>query len=521
MRSTIGCLALIFCLLILPSCATTRPRLLPAPHAPDFESFVSADALVREGCLACLYDALSVYERLAASPAFPSARLRAADTAILVALREREIGLDRSSVQAKAHALAASLPVPYDLSSHLAMLDVVPWKAGSTAKERQDEMLGAFRTLTWNQLAWRRILQRDDDDLLRASLRLSLECTYRGGFTDPKAPEPWRPAEAAAPLLRFRAAFCLGSDTKPLTALLEANPRFTEIELLLGELSFGQGRLLEAERHMLAAFAAFPESALAASYLGSIYMTMEDFEAGLPYYQKAVALIPGHREALLGEMKLLSYLSRAEEAIRVADRMIELGTWYLGDAYYWRALNRLQLKDVETAWSDVLQAKKYLPTDGAVAKLTGQIALARNEPARAEEEFRIAIKYNDKDSDAWFYLGSVVSTFKRWKEAAGCFESAEPLYAKDESRLRAKVTEIAESKLPDERKARLTATKQRQIAATVLQQARSAFSAAAGYFNCGEFEKARLLAERAAANPDMADSAKKILERLPRKSLPE
>ncbi len=505
------------CLLALGACAHRPPALLPAPPGPEFGSLVAADALVREGCYSCLKEALSTYERLAHDPAFPSARLRAAETAILVALREREIGLSLTDGSERAHALGASLPVPYDVSEYLTMLDVVPWKSGSIAQERLDELFGAYGIVKSKAPQWRQLLSRDNDtDPLRGALRVVVECTYRWLLTDREKPDPWKPQASTPPLLRFSAAICGGNDVPALTDLLEKDPRFTEIDLFLGQSAFGQGRLVDAESHMLPAWKRYPKLALAASLLGSIYMAMEDYDEGLGYYEQSLALLPGHRESLLGKMKLLSYVGRAEEAIGVANRMIELGTWYLGDAYYWRAWNRQRLKDYEGAWTDLQDAKKFLPTDGPVAKLTGLVALGRNELTRAEAEFRTAIRYNEKDSDARFYLASVLSTLKRWTESAECFAAAEPLYVKDAELLRAKIKEIAESRLGEARKAKLTASKERQVAATVLMQARSAFSAAAGYFNAGEFTKAQPLAERALEHPDLAESARKLLDRLPK-----
>jgi tetratricopeptide (TPR) repeat protein len=503
-------------LLALGACTNRPPALRPDPPALDFGSYVGADALVRQGCYSCMKEALAIYERLAESPAFPSARLRAADTAILVAMREREIGLGASNGQTRARDVASRLPVPLDAGPYLAMLDLLPWKGGSVSKERQDELLNAYGTVKANASAWRVLLQRDDDDLLRSSMRVALECSYRSALMEREKQEPWQPPSAAPPLLRFASILCGRRDVGALESLLENNPRFTEIELFLGESAFGQGRLLEAERHILRALAEYPEMAVAAAYLGSIYMAMEDFDEGLVYFDKAVSLISTHREALLGRMKLLSYLGRAEDAIATANRMIELGTWYQGDAYYWRAWNRNRLKDYEAAWADLQDAKKYLPMDGQVAKLTGLIALGRGEVPRAEEEFRTAVRYNDKDGDAWFYLASVLSTRKQWKESADSFATSEPLYVRDEAALRARIREIAASQMLETRKARLTTAKEQQIAATLLQRARSAFSAAAGYFNAGDFAKAQPLAERALAHPDLSESAKKLLDRLPK-----
>jgi predicted Zn-dependent protease len=219
---------------------------------------------------------------------------------------------------------------------------------------------------------------------------------------------------------------------------------------------------------------------------------------------------------MLGQLKCLSYLGRGEDAIRVADTMLTLGTWYLGDAYYWRAWNRQRMQNFEGAWDDLQAAKRYLPMDGQVAKLTGLIALGRNDLARAEEEFQTAIRYNDTDSDARFYLGTALATAKKWKDSAESFAVAEGSYTRDQGALRDRISEIAASELDPVRKARLTSSKEKQILATRLQQARSAFSAAAGYFNVADFARALPLAERAREHPDLADSAAKLLDRMPK-----
>ena len=57
---------------------------------------------------------------------------------------------------------------------------------------------------------------------------------------------------------------------------------------------------------------------------------------------------------MLGEARSLSYLGRAEAAIAVLDEMERLGTWYMGDMYYWRAWNRHRLGQDDAANDDVL-----------------------------------------------------------------------------------------------------------------------------------------------------------------------
>jgi hypothetical protein len=74
--------------------------------------------------------------------------------------------------------------------------------------------------------------------------------------------------------------------------------------------------------------------------------------------------------------------------------------------------------------------------DGQVAKLTGLIALGRNDLALAEEAFRTAVRHNDKDSDARFYLGTALAAAKKWKDSAESCAVAEGGYLGDQRALR-------------------------------------------------------------------------------------
>ena len=228
--------------------------------------------------------------------------------------------------------------------------------------------------------------------------------------------------------------------------------------------------------------------------------------------------MPDHREALLGEARALIYLGRHDEAIAVLDRMITLGTWYLGEAHYWRAWNRHRLKQYDAANEDVPAARSRLPMDPQLDKLAGLVALARNEIERAEREFRAAVEHlagrGQRDCDAGYYLASTLVMQRKWAEAAPLFEAAVPCYAEDEKAARARIGEIAASDLPGARKVRMTAAKEREIAGHQAQQARAAFNAAVACANLGQLDKARPLAERAASHPDLRDPANALLARI-------
>ena len=204
---------------------------------------------------------------------------------------------------------------------------------------------------------------------------------------------------------------------------------------------------------------------------------MEDLESARASFHAVNAAVPGQREAMLGEAKSLSYLGRHDEAVAILDEMERLGTWFLGEMHYWRAWNRYHLRQFDAADRDVVAARKFLPMDPQVDKLTGMVALALNDVPRAEREFRLAVQHFEgrgaRDCDAGYYLASTLVMQKKWAEGAPVFEKAEPCYVENEAAIRKRIEEIRASELPDERKVRLVASKEKDILVVRLQQGRS------------------------------------------------
>jgi tetratricopeptide (TPR) repeat protein len=372
--------------------------------------------------------------------------------------------------------------------------------------------------LNRNFAGWRAKLQPSaPQDLLSAYQLLSLECLYSYKLSEAKQ-KPWPLPTGAPPLLRARAATCTGAHADQLDDVLRDEPRLRELYLFKGERAFVQGTLRTAERHLLTALEEIPSLMSATLVLGHVYLGMEDVEAAFKAYHEVTAAVPGQRDAMIGEAKALSYLDRSDEAIAVLDEMVRLGTWYLGEAHYWLGWNRLHLKQFDLANDEVVAARKYLPMDPLVDKLSGRVALARNEIERAEREFRAAVEHfagrQTRDCDTGYYLASVLVMQRKWPEGAQRFSQALPCYVEDEQAARRKIEEINAADLPDERKVRLVTAKQKGITALQSQQARAAYNGAVAYANLGDKEKARPLAERAAQHPDMADLAQKLLARL-------
>jgi len=98
----------------LTACSPAKPvAVAPAPPVrPEIrvtERLAEADALVRAGCLDCLISAFTIYDALRTVPGVDDvAADRAARTAVLAGLRERELGIEESGYFARAQPLAGA-----------------------------------------------------------------------------------------------------------------------------------------------------------------------------------------------------------------------------------------------------------------------------------------------------------------------------------------------------------------------------------------------------------------------------
>lgn len=518
MRASIKPIVVLAIALGIGAC-TPRPRLDPRPGIELTADLTRADALVRRGSYASLRDALAIYERLAATGDAPAADQRAIDTALLLALRERELGLAGGRSLERAVERANRQPPPYDIGVFLSVAESQAWHAGGVSKERQDSQLPALRTMFKSWPAWRAQLEAGAErDLLRAYVLLALDCARRSYQGEGDVP-PWTPPDGAPPLLRFRAAVCPRMvDEAILDALAKNDPTFAEIHLFLGEQALGNLTLRTAEKHLAEAVQAMPDLPPAWLMLGHVHLALEEPDLARDAYHRVNISVSGQREAMLGEAKSLSYLGRAEAAIAILDEVERLGTWYMGDMYYWRAWNRHRLSQNDAANDDVLASRQRMPMDPKVDALAGFIALARHEVERAEGEFRLAVQHyegrGERDCDSGYYLASTLVMQRKWAEAGPFFERAEPCYALDEKAVRQRIAAIRASDLPDDRQDRLVAARERDILKVQLQQARACYNAAVAHANLGEPGKARPFAQRALAHPEMKSLAEQLLARL-------
>jgi tetratricopeptide (TPR) repeat protein len=409
----------------------------------------------------------------------------------------------------------------------LEIVRVLPWHRASVAPEVFEEQNRVGRQqLTQHAAGWaERLRTSAPTDPASAYFFVTLTCDYGfylGDSAQAAEAEAWH---ADSPLLAYRKARCTprGGDADSrlagaharLSAVLERVPAFVEIEYLLGEQALQRRAFTEAAERLLVAHAAMPAWPAVALLLGDVGLAAEDLEASLAFYDEVVSLEPRQREGLLGKAKALSYLGRSAEATQVLDALLALGTFHLGDGYYWRAWNENRLDRLDAAWADVERAKQYR-SDSEVFKLGGIVALQREELELARTNLETAVARNRTDCDAAFYLGDTYVALRTWPPAGPIYAAAASCYESEAQALEREIRDLEASDTPPERKAAMVARRRSAIRTAVDQGATSLFNAAASYFNAGDTEAAGQYAERAQMDPRFADRAGEILERIGR-----
>jgi tetratricopeptide (TPR) repeat protein len=503
----------------LTACA--RPPMKPAAVAPPgptpTERLAAADRLVREGCLDCLLEAYREYQSLRSSESVgPAATSGAIRTAALIALRQRELGMVDEGYLAAAKQLASSTPnLPSWIAGTLDVADVLPPSIGGGSRPpSSDADLEKSRILRRNSAAYRKLLQDFSEvDELSAYAWTSLACGAIE-MRDAKTPEIFASVStfAETPLLAFKEASCRGINSEQVSALAAAEPRFVETSYLLGLHAVGQRKLDEAEAYFDRAYAWLPKWPALTLAMANVAMTGEEFEKAERLYRETLTADPRAADALLGEVKALTYLGRPTDAITAVDRLLS-ERWHLGEARYWRALNENQLSRYDEAWSDIEEAAKLL-INAEVPKLAGIIAYRRQQLDTSRVKFEESRQRDSNDCETAFYLGVVLSDQRAWvkaadvlRQAVSCIEFAEAEAIRDIATIRA-------SNDAPERQARQIARREKRIADGRRMIATSWYNTAVAYYSLSRKDEARQFAEKVAADDQFGERAKEILTRL-------
>ncbi len=506
--------------LLAAACAPARKPAVAAPEPPPIDwnaRIAEADGLYADGHYAALKEALGTYREALRLPGHaPQVAEKAVRASIALELRKRELGILPEEPFPDLEPQAAVDPSLARYAPWVELLDGLPVKVkGNPGIER----IGG-RTLD-EQLDWvaarvpgldRELERAAGGDDLAAALRLALRAAFDYKFPEKLEAKTYPDLHPGSPLAAFQAAMSPAYDFEGLEALLERDPDFAEVHYFLGEAALLAGMLLTAEKRYLQALPEIPDSLSLLVSLAKVAFQMEETESCLEWNEKALAVLPTYRDALLGKGLALGYLNRNEEALAVLGRLLELGTYYMGEGHFWTAWNLNELGRLEEARLAIDSAKIYLVDVPDVQTLSGIVAYRQGRLDDAEKDLLRALELRSSESDPAYFLGRLYADRKDWLNSAIYFAGAAGVLEDRERELEKKIEEIEASDMAPERRSRLVAKKRFQILSTRLTKATCQYNGAAGYHNAGSFERALDLALRAAAHPAFAEKGAELVK---------
>ncbi len=500
----------------LPYCAPNKPEVTPQQLAECNVLIKEADALYLAACYESLKRAFELYEQALSFPVFQKENSKKLmKTAILLSLRERELGFLEDAYFQKASEILSSNPSLSDYSVILKIAGTIPRKSVGIVGdfvETGDSVIVSYDEIKDEITDWVDLLkQKAMTEDFFAYLNLCLHSTFSYLIKEKPDFEAVGQAFPVSYLIRYKLSLYPEENTESLEKLVQDEPAFHEIFYFLGTIALRRRQLITAENNFLKAYERFPRSISILVSLGSIYFAFEELDKSLEFYEKTLEMAPAHRDALLGKAMCLSYLGSYKEAIDVCSTMLSLGKYYLGETHYWLAWNQNELEEFEKALGNIETSKKYLIGHGQVFFLAGLIAFNQNKLEEAEKNLLEAYKQDASNGDPAYYLGKIKAHQNDWLNSGAYFEMASGNYGRKEELVQKQIDEIKNSSLSEERKKRYLSNKKSLLQKTQLTKATAWYNAAAGYYNAGMQTKALQLAENAVTHPALKAKAEELL----------
>jgi tetratricopeptide (TPR) repeat protein len=508
---------LVLGLLVFSGCAARGP-------SPQLMAEIArAEALMAEGCYTCLKESLAVFEKhLQAKQPAVGVHEHAFDAALLIALREKELGIPGDAAMTKARQLVTpARQVVFD-AANLIIGD-------TTALDPEQRALvsGRNRPPLAPDNATRRALDPlPQADLAAKYVALSIDCEQQK-LIDSVDMRAMTANYGGVPLMQFRLSTCGRPGAPNVATLREFNPRWTDTLYWEGrrELASSLGRAIDFPKALgllAQGREAFPSSIMLTLSWANTNMAAEEFESALSGYDDVIKMFPTHRDALNGRMQSVSYLLRHQDGIAAATRLLDLGTWHIGDAYYWRAWNRYNIKEYDPAWEDVENAIKGL-SNSRVYMLAGLIAYSRKTLPIAVERFDHAFVIDPSACDATWMSGLASIDLNDLSVAAPKFSRGMTCFTSSARALRQDLEgiegAIAKRATPaTAREQRNMERLKRDAENADEKSAQSAFNGAQCYARIGQKTMALSHVDWAIAHPRMREKAEQLkaaIEKLP------
>ena len=491
------------------ACASTPKK--PSAAELAAQARERARVSVLEGCYDCLIEARETLTQLAVGKARPPLVASLFEVELLLALREREFAMNPAASLQRARALLPELPLDVDGARYLAVVEAIPPDALGSAQSEElafRRERSSYIPRVPDEINW--LATGPLQPAVRQYLSLSLDCKY------PRRTGPVRIGETAAreipadapPLIAYKIATCDVVMTDALEQVKARVPRFADTAIFRARTLVSQAKQNGAPgaRVLLdEAYGRFAQSPSVTYLIGNFQQALGDCRAALRYYDETLALAPVHENALLGRTVCLVYIDRQDDAIASATRMIELKTFNMHEAYFWRAWVYHARQELPAARQDIERAKS-IASNGNIHRLAGMIEHDQDDLAIAEKDL-VAAKTaygGGADCVARWYLGLVAVKRKQSPEAAAHFEDAMGCYERAAALSEAAMRVMeAKTDLDPDFKAKQIEGFQIAVAEDRSQQYAAAFNAANHLVQAGNREKAKGLLEVAAKDPSL------------------
>jgi hypothetical protein len=407
------------------------------PRKQHVQLMAEADALFARACYSCLTRAFQTYDTLRLAGFQPAVVAKKAfDTAVLIAIREKDLGMAAEPWIAKAAALApASGPAATRAALYLDMTRKGRWGAGRLDADEASRFERAVAAEAIAALGdWEKALGPPAArDLVGTYLMSALACAY----TPPRQQdarltiEQLAPAHRTTALMKYALGSCRAEFRDELQSLT-ADPDFHEAQFQIGRQRLFQGGTtvhLDAKGALAAAHKAMPEAVANSYLLAGVHLSLEEFAECAARYDDVIRHGGARRDSMLNRTKCLTRGAIRVPAIASATELIDAPGAHRGEAFYLRAWNRYHLKELPAARADIEEAKR-LWVNADVFALSGFTAYDMDQKPYAYTEFGEALLLNADYCVAAFYQGLIDSTAERWAPAADRYERSTHCYSR-------------------------------------------------------------------------------------------
>ena len=513
-------ISLLIVSILMHSCAPSKKiEVTPQQMEKHKAAIAQADLLFLQGSYLSLKQANEIYKNQIDFPAVNTAdKKKLLKTSILLALRQFELGIAGEDFldEAEKRISADTTLSEYALYTR-AVKSMLDYTLGMSKSDAIGESQ-LSRYLDWikdNAIGLNEKMKKSAPyDIFFAYLYIAVNEYLPHWIEDKPNYESLKSIFKDSPMIQFKLSIFPEVDQAGLEQLIANVPDFWEAYQFLGHIELMQGKTLDAERFFLKAYTPIPNSTAIILSLTRIHFLLEEYDRCLEFNEKVLNLAPSNRDALLGKAISLSILGRNEDAKAVCRKLIELGKYYIGEAYYWLGWNDNELKSFEAAWENVEKAKNYLIGHHELHFLSGIISFEKDDLKRSDKEFREALKLNPGYCDAHYYIGSIYAKKESWKESGVSYEASVRCGTSQEMAIRNKIEEIENSAFTEDRKAKHINKRKVQLVTIRLSRATAAYNAAASFHNAELKQKALVMAQEAAKHPNFKKQSEELIERI-------